>query len=400
MLTSEGIKLPKVWLDELAKGTNFGKRVETAIPNKPVTVPKTKSKIAPAIRVSDVGDRLREILVEETGAKITCGTCLAYLKSLNYTTKHDHDKLVQKLLAEVPFPNWWRSKYNRLEKRDRVSELINQVIPKPSVDFMVNSVIKHKVGFLSGRDWAVVVTTSPRTEPTIEKTLTSLRNAGWEPTVFAEPESYKPEHFKYVNNSVRLGAWHNWLQSVRWALENTTSNHILSVQDDSLFHPDSRFVVEQLMYPTNKTGFISLYTASHYTTDRGGKNRPVGVNKIMTSSFWGACALVFPREALQQILNHPIVEGWTGIAPSSLSDKGKRELLERKKKEPYLIQNVDTAIGKIVNSLHLEMYVVDPSPVKHIAKFSSIGHGNDTGKRNCSRCADHNLPLINQVFPQ
>ena len=248
-------------------------------------------------------------------------------------------------------------------------------------------------------DWTVVVTTAPRAESTIDKCLLSIDRAGWNPVVFAEPDSIKPEGFSYHSNEVKLGAWHNWLKAVRWALTRTTARYILTVQDDSLFHPDSRSFVESVMWPSDNIGFISLYTASHYSANLSGDLKPYGVNRLITGSLWGACALVFPRDVLERIIYHPIAESWTGIPPSSLSNEEKIHIKKSKLENPHLIQNVDTAIGRILNSLQLEMYVVDPSPVHHIAIHSAIKHGSNTGKRNCGRCADHSLPLEGQVFP-
>jgi hypothetical protein len=59
---------------------------------------------------------------------------------------------------------------------------------------------------------------------------------------------------------------------------------------------------------------------------------------------------------------------------------------------------VDTAIGKAVNRLGLSMYFVDPSPVHHVAKHSTISHGDNSGRRNCYRCADFEKPLWDQVY--
>jgi hypothetical protein len=128
--------------------------------------------------------------------------------------------------------------------------------------------------------------------------------------------------------------------------------------------------------------------------------KPLGLNRIITSALWGACALVFPRDTVQQILNHPLTQNWTGIPPKDLSEREKHNLLQEKKNKSYLIQNVDTLIGQVLNGIGLEMWCIDPSPVQHIAVYSSIGHAdNNTGKRNCLRCADHKKPLDRQVFP-
>jgi hypothetical protein len=380
-----------------ATGPEFESVVRAFIllPDSVVTLSKNKHKVVHTkpVKVSNVGTSFRGLWEKIIGYRISCSTCIEYLYVLDNYTNHNHDKLVSEMYSKLPFPDTMRRGKTATERKQIISEVLEQLVPKKK------SSTSDTLTF-NDRDWSVVVTTAPRQKPTLEQCLSSIKVAGWKPIVFAEPDSVILNGYNYLHNQVRLGAWHNWLRSARWALEKTTAKYILSVQDDSLFHPDSRLVIEKVMWPTETTAFISLYTASHYSADKSGNTKPIGINNIKTSSFWGACALVFPREALRAIIDHPLTATWTGIAPTNLSDKEKLLLLEKKKLEPWRIQNVDTAIGRIVNSLHLEMYVVDPSPVKHIAKFSSIGHGSDTGKRNCSRCADHNTPLLQQVFPK
>jgi hypothetical protein len=72
--------------------------------------------------------------------------------------------------------------------------------------------------------------------------------------------------------------------------------------------------------------------------------------------------------------------------------------MQRRRDNPHTIANSDTAIGKICNAMGLGMYFVDPSPVDHIARFSTIGHGGNNGRRNAYRIADHSLPLAYQVL--
>lgn len=249
------------------------------------------------------------------------------------------------------------------------------------------------------RDWAVVVTTAPRKSPTLTDCIQSLFNAGWNPVIFAEPDSIQLEDVKTFTNSTKLGAWHNWLKSVKWALKYTEARYIMTVQDDSLFHPDSRSFIESVMWPDNNIGFLSLYTASHYSFEKDNSPKPLGINRIRTGSLWGACALVFPRHVLQDLINHPVALNWTGIAPAGLNDAEREHTRLSKLENPHLIQNVDSAIGRILNAMHLGMYFVNPSPVQHIATHSAISHGSNTGKRNCGRCADHSIPLEEQVFP-
>lgn len=219
-----------------------------------------------------------------------------------------------------------------------------------------------------------VVTTAPRQDPTIHTCLSSLQRSGWTPTVFAEPNSV-PTLWPTIQNTKQLGVWHNWLQACRWALAQNP-DYILTSQDDCLYHPDSRSFIEELKWPAH-AAFVSLYTPSHYSI----RKRP-GVNHIVTQSLWGACALVFKPEVLEKIINHRIALGWKGI----------------KSNPTGLTANSDTAIGRICNALGLKMYFVDPSPVQHIARYSSIGNKDNTGKRNASRIAKHDLPLAQQVY--
>jgi len=343
-----------------------------------------------------VGDSVRLIIEKEVGYTIQCGDCLSYFKSISETDTHD--TVISGLLIHAPKPDWWRVKYrNRQARLDRYSELIDTVLPKNGNPRIPVPLIPIQP--VKDSDWYVAVTTAPRKDPTIQQCLDSIANCGWNPIVFAEPGSVNIESHHCITNSERLGAWHNWLKTMRAAL-CTNAKYILSVQDDSLFHPDSKKLVEQLMWPSNNVGFISLYTAKHYSQNLSGEMKPVGLNRLITSSLWGACALVFPRDVVQQILDHPLTQNWTGIPPKNLTDRQKLDLIKEKKEKPYLIQNVDTLIGQVLNGIGLEMWCIDPSPVQHIAVYSSIGHADtNTGKRNCLRCADHKKPLDRQVFP-
>jgi len=349
-----------------------------------------------ARNVNQLGSDIRSAIEKEIGYEIKCGTCLSFFQNID--PKISHEELIVGLLTYAPTPDWWRTKYrNRQARYDRYSEIIDLIVPKHSKPRIPKPL--NPIPTVKDSDWYVAVTTAPRKDPQLTKCLNSITACGWNPVVFAEPGSEVVNNYSYVHNSARLGAWHNWLQTMQTALR-TDAKYILSVQDDSLFHPDSKQLVEQLMWPTNKVGFISLYTAKHYSQNLSGEMRPIGLNRLVTSSLWGACALVFPREVVSQILDHPLTKNWTGVPPRDLTDKQKIELIKHKKENPFLIQNVDTLIGQVLNGIGLEMWCIDPSPVQHIAIYSSIGHAdNNTGKRNCLRCADHKKPLDKQVFP-
>ena len=254
---------------------------------------------------------------------------------------------------------------------------------------------------LEKHNWFVAVTTAPRIEPTLQACLDSLLIGGWNPYIFAEPGAYDIEP-AYKENMVvhekRRGVWWNWVDSCRYALEHSDAEIIMTVQDDSLFHHDSKRMAEQFLWPAKDVGFVSLYTPKHYSIKNHLKSkppRPEGLNKIVTKSLWGACALIWPRKVLEQVMQHELIEGWLG-APLRTKSAWKKKREERKK-NPALVQNSDTAIGKIMNSMNRSMWFVDPSPVQHIAEHSAIGHGGNGGRRNCGRCAKYSLSLEKQV---
>lgn len=254
--------------------------------------------------------------------------------------------------------------------------------------------------------WAVAVTTAPRRDCTLTQCLESLSVAGWKPTVFAEPGSTLTNYPTYWNTERKLGVWNNWVNSVRVSMMNPDWDVLMTVQDDSYFHPDSKDFVERCFWPREDCGFISLYTPKHYTIRRDGEYRPVGINRIHTKSLWGACALVWPRPILELVMQHPLIEKWKGAGPwrknkgetKEQLQKRKQSFYEKRTNDPSLIANSDTAIGKLMNRLGRSMWFVDPSPVEHIAVFSTLKkHGSNNGKRNCWRKADHSLPLDFQV---
>lgn len=241
------------------------------------------------------------------------------------------------------------------------------------------------------KKWTVVVTAAPRQENTLATCVSTLRRAGWEPIIFAEPGTESPDDVEVKRNRERLGVWYNWMRSAEWALR-TSAEYIMTVQDDTAFHPDSKVFTESILWPSSRVGFLSLYTPKHYSLIKN-RPRPIGVNRIPTRSLWGACAMVWPRDVLRAVIDHKIARNWCGARPRS----GSQSVIEKRRANPELIQNSDTAIGKIITSMKREMWFIDPSPVHHIAKRSTIGHGGNFGRRNCHRCADFDKPLSKQV---
>ena len=282
-----------------------------------------------------------------------------------------------------------------------LSPQASKVTAEALIDTAIHSCTHTLPQEIDNGEWYVAVTTAPRREPTVETCIKSLRDAGWEPTAFAEP-GIENLSCKTIYNNEQKGIWYNWLHSCEVALESS-AKYIMTVQDDSLFHPDSRKFAEAALWPSSSAAFLSMYTPMHYTIFPTYR-KPVGINKIATRSLWGACALIWDSRMLERVVNHGIAKEWKGAPPARKvgerkADYRKRRMktYDQREKFPHTICNSDYAIGRIVNELRKEMYFVDPSPVQHIAKYSTVDHASNTGKRNCIRAASHTRSLFQQV---
>lgn len=320
-------------------------------------------------------------LIPEFFKKDGCG-CDEYIDKMNkwgvYECFQRKNKIVSHLVSQARAKN--------------LPELLSKPVAERWVQRSLERA-RNKFPTGAGKDYYVAVTTAPRSPETLSRCVQSLRNCGWEPTVFAEPGSH-PIEVRTVNNPTRRGCWGNWLYSARYAVQNSTAPYIMTVQDDTSFHPDSKSLAESYMWPSPDTGFLSLYTPKHYGRQGHNKRpRKPGVARISTISLWGACALIFPREVLEELVEHPRALSWLGVRPKS----GNPEVYENRRKNPRIIANADTAIGRTINAMRRTMWFMCPSPATHFATTSTINHGGNAGRRNCNPCADHNQPLADQI---
>lgn len=230
---------------------------------------------------------------------INCKACDEMVEGLNYLTamkvNHKRSEIVDSIIGrgEALLPRWPRF-------------AIKQA-PRPVrriVDRWIDRAIRRGAAPVRSwrHNWASVVTTAPRRGTTLERCIKSMRIAGWDPIVFAEPGSFSVDA-ETIEHPKRLEVWRNWLTSVKWALKNTDADVILTVQDDSVFHPDSRELAERLLWPDSNCAFLSLYIAKHYQLKHDNPDVwSTGVRRVRTRSFGGACALTWPRPVLEQAL--------------------------------------------------------------------------------------------------
>lgn len=78
---------------------------------------------------SNAGTLLMEAIQADTGQPVSCGSCKTYLLSLDRMSGHDHAAIVQKLYAEIAWPQSWRSTHGDKDgQRNRIGEIVSGVL--------------------------------------------------------------------------------------------------------------------------------------------------------------------------------------------------------------------------------------------------------------------------------
>ncbi|MCH7729843.1 MAG: hypothetical protein IH991_25740, partial [Planctomycetes bacterium] len=119
-------------------------------------------------------------------------------------------------------------------------------------------------------DWAVGVTTAPRTKPTIDRCLASLVQAGWSDfRLFADAGAEIPTAFAnhpITRRDVKLGAWPNWYLGLgELFMRFPHADAFMIVQDDTVLCRNVRPLLERILWPSSKVGVVSVYSPSTYT---------------------------------------------------------------------------------------------------------------------------------------
>jgi hypothetical protein len=203
--------------------------------------------------------------------------------------------------------------------------------------------------------WAVGVTTAPRREPTLARTLESLESAGWRSIrLFAEPGLALTDEFGQLTVSARdqrLGAFANfYLGLAELVLRQPLAAAYMMCQDDVVFTAGLRPYLEQSLWPAGDIGVVSVYCPAHaavgfafgfHREDRG----------------WQACGAhcyVFPPRSARRFL--------TSI-----------EVLEHRISGPAQGErNIDSVVGRWCHDRGLDYLVHRPSLAQHIGATSTL----------------------------
>ena len=186
---------------------------------------------------------------------------------------------------------------------------------------------------------------------------------GWEPTIFAEPDSdlSGTDDAQVVQHERRLGIWWNWVACASSLLaDNPTATHILTLQDDCVLVPNARRLMEEFItrWPAD-CGLVSLYLPKRHSQDRKRRRRLPGIHPAKDKVFMGSLAVVYQRERLEKILTNRIAVRW-----------GKSSRF------PEKIIDDDICVGYCIKDMRLKLYYTFPSCSQHISQHSTRGRGD------------------------
>jgi hypothetical protein len=228
---------------------------------------------------------------------------------------------------------------------------------------------QHNVGQI--KKWSVGMTTAPRRQPTLEQTVASIQNAGWdgenEIQIFAEPGTRIPksiQNAQIFRRKEKLGAWPNWfLALTEMVLRDPLADAYLMLQDDAVFCSGLREYLERTLWPANKTGVVSLHTPSHHSRGEMMGFFPLNVGW----GAWGAMAFVFPNAIARAILSDPKIV--------SHRNRGMGEGMH----------NVDSLIGDWCRRREFPYFLHSPSLAEHIGFTTTLWkHDSLKGRRSSS----------------
>ena len=212
---------------------------------------------------------------------------------------------------------------------------------------------------------ALAMTTAPRRQATLDRSLSSLRAAGFgeDVHVFAEPGTLSDSGSSALatldgrmilhENAYGRGCFGNWKGALEWLILQTTASWMLLLQDDAIWQPDSakELFAQMAVRQDQRTGLISPYTSPVVVAN----NFVDGWNECHAGwGFWGALALCMKRVAAEELIQHPRFANHAG-------DK-----------------QVDAVVAASMLDLNRPSFVHVPSLVDHIGATSTIGRDGDS----------------------
>jgi hypothetical protein len=203
-------------------------------------------------------------------------------------------------------------------------------------------------------NWAYGVTTVPiRRDDLLVRTLTSLRNAGFDrPRLFVDgppgthddlslPVAYRGEQVRTFGNF--------YLALLELLIREPTADRYAVFQDDLVIYNNARAYLEACPDPAR--GYWNLYTFPHNLRRCNGHEGWSHSDQMGK----GAVALVFCREAVQTLLCQ-----WHMVVKPQDPKRGWK--------------NLDGCVVTAMKAAGFKEYIHNPSLVQHTGDASSIGN--------------------------
>jgi hypothetical protein len=157
------IRIPHHWQAEIDAGTEFGLRAQAAMEAAALKAEVAPQRTAGPQRkscgskrsctdCSNAGTLMMAAIEVDTGQPVSCGSCKTYLLSLNEMSSHDHAAIVQKLYAEISWPQSWRATHGDKDgQRKRIGEIVSGVLATATTTCKVVRPQAARSGRQSGR---------------------------------------------------------------------------------------------------------------------------------------------------------------------------------------------------------------------------------------------------------
>lgn len=258
--------------------------------------------------------------------------------------------------------------------------------------------------------FAVGMTTATRRASTLKQSLISLMESGFdEVTVFAEPHApvtmvaditgvsivRRPKTIDELRPGLvpagesqlepgRFGCWQNYVQTMADLLVlYPEAEAIIIVQDDAIFAKGIKEFLENDLWPSPLAGCVSLYTSRVHE-----RTEAIGCKSRKDFGKMGAVANVMPRHVVQKIIDSPRSHQWRG----NQNDFKPEDTA-------WLKKAADTWLGRCIRGIGHRAYSYTPSFSQHIAQYSAVGHGDNSGKRSSSRFIGEEKN-VNELFEE
>lgn len=222
--------------------------------------------------------------------------------------------------------------------------------------------------------WAIGITTSPRRQGTLRRTLRSFRDAGWKREtvhIFAEKgsahiwDTLGLGPFRVVRRAApRSGAWPSFLLGLaELFLRDPKAEAYLMIQDDVDLVGGLKEYLSEILWPAKECGCVSLHTPSHLAAKSG-----AGFFKAeLWGRTWGAQGFIFPNESVRALLSDRIVieHRLRGIGDG--------------------MQNVDSVVGEWCWRNDRPFWLHAPSLVEHTGLHSTLWERQSLEGRRSSK---------------